>query len=98
MENNKYIALVSNTAIFAVGNILIKLIAFFLMPLYTYVLTTEQYGIAELLNSSIEIVVPIATFCIVEALYRFAIDEDANHIKIFTNAIVILLICYIIVL
>lgn len=98
MENNKYIALVSNTAIFAVGNILIKLIAFFFMPLYTYVLTTEQYGIAELLNSSIEIVVPIATFCIVEALYRFAIDEDANHIKIFTNAVVILLIGDIIVL
>ena len=45
--NSKYKILASNTVIFAVGNILVKLISFFLMPLYTSILTTEQYGVAE---------------------------------------------------
>ena len=48
--DSKYKVLASNTIIFAIGNILVKLISFFLMPLYTSVLTTEQYGVAELLN------------------------------------------------
>ena len=47
--NSKYKLLASNTIIFAIGNILVKLISFFLMPLYTSVLTTAQYGVAEFL-------------------------------------------------
>ena len=89
---NKYTILLSNTAIFAIGNILVKLISFLLMPLYTSTLTVDQYGVAELLNSGIEIVLPIGTLCIVDALYRFSIDEDANHKEIFANTIRIILI------
>lgn len=89
--DSKYKVLASNTIIFAIGNILVKLISFFLMPLYTSVLTTEQYGVAELLNNSIEIVIPIATLCIVEALYRFSIDDE-DHSTIFVNSIVVTII------
>lgn len=89
--DSKYKVLASNTIIFAIGNILVKLISFFLMPLYTSILTTEQYGVAELLNNSIEIVIPIATLCIVEALYRFSID-DIDHSTIFVNSIFVTII------
>ena len=51
--NSKYRLLASNTMIFAIGNVLVKLISFVLMPLYTSVLTTTQYGVAELLNNTI---------------------------------------------
>ena len=40
--------LMKNTAIFAIGSIATKLISFFLVPLYTNALTTEQYGTADL--------------------------------------------------
>ena len=89
MKNNKYKLLISNTAIFAIGNLLVKLISFFLMPLYTSVLTTEQYGVAELLNSTVEIVLPIATLSIVDALYRFSIDSESDHEMLFVNSAVI---------
>lgn len=89
MKKNKYKLLISNTAIFAIGNLLVKLISFFLMPLYTSVLTTEQYGVAELLNSTVEIVLPIATLSIVEALYRFSIDSDSDHEMLFVNSVVV---------
>lgn len=92
MSQNKYQVLASNTIIFAIGNILVKLISFFLMPLYTSILTAEQYGVAELLNSSIEIVLPIMTLCIIDALYRFSIDKDIEPRSLFTNAAVTVLI------
>jgi len=85
--DSKYKVLASNTLVFAAGNILVKLISFFLMPLYTNTLTTDQYGIAELLNNTIEIVLPLATLCIVEALYRFSLDEEAEHSALFVNSI-----------
>lgn len=87
--NNKYKVLLSNTLVFAIGNILVKIISFLLMPLYTSALTTEQYGVAELLNSLTEIVLPLATLCIIEALYRFSIDEDADYQKLFSNSLII---------
>ena len=86
MESNKYKVLLSNTAVFAVGNILVKLIAFVLMPLYTSALTTEEYGVSELLNSTTEILIPLATVCIIEALYRFSIDKNADYKSLFANS------------
>ena len=95
--NSKYKILASNTVIFAIGNILGKLISFFLMPLYTSVLTTAQYGVAELLNNTIEIVLPVATLCIVEALYRFSIDDEVDHSTLFVNSLLVVLVGDIIV-
>lgn len=83
----KYKALLNNTLIFAIGNILIKVISFVLMPLYTAFLTTEQYGISELINSLVEITIPIFTLCMVEALFRFSLDEDSNNGLLFVNTL-----------
>lgn len=96
--NSKYKVLASNTIIFAIGNILVKLISFFLMPLYTSILTVEEYGVAELLNNSIEIVLPIVTLCIIEALYRFSIDKKVDHSTIFINTLFVIVAGDIIVL
>lgn len=97
-SSQRYKLLLSNTVIFAVGNILVKLISFCLMPLYTSMLTTEQYGVSELLNSTIEIILPIATLCLVEALYRFSIDENVDHSVLFSSVLKIILIGDVIVL
>ena len=89
-KESKYKVLISNTFIFAIGNILVKLISFFLMPLYTTILTVEEYGIAELLNNTIEIILPIATLCIIEAVFRFSIDKETDKSTLFTNSIIVL--------
>ena len=44
-EVSKTEYLAKNTLIFAIGNFSTKLIAFILVPFYTYVLTTEEYGV-----------------------------------------------------
>jgi O-antigen/teichoic acid export membrane protein len=98
MKKNKYMLLFSNTIIFAIGSILVKLISLFLMPLYTSSLEKGEYGIAELLNSGVEIIFPIATLCIIDALFRFAIEDDANFLALFANSTFILSLGSIIVL
>src|SRR5690554_3219226 len=94
-NNRKFKTLLSNTVIFGLGNFLTKLILFFLMPLYTSRLTVEQYGVAELLNNSIEVVVPIITLCIIDAVFRFSIDDDVDHKRLLSTAISVLLTSYI---
>lgn len=94
---SKYKTLVSNAGVFAIGNVLTKLISLFLMPLYTIMLTTEQYGTAELLNNAIDLVFPLATLCIIEALFRFSVDDESDHCVLYVNSLIIVLIGNIVV-
>ncbi len=70
--------LLSDTLVFAVGNALSKIILFLLMPLYTYTLTTAEYGISDTLSTLVELILPIATLCISDAVFRFSIDCKRN--------------------
>ena len=76
--SNKYLRLLSDVGIFAVGNFLAKLIQYCLLPLYTSAMTTETYGTAELLNNLSEMLFPIVTLAIYEAVFRFAVDRDSD--------------------
>lgn len=80
-SSNQYVHLISDIAIFAVGNMLIKVVQFFLLPLYTSAMTTETYGIAEIINNLSEFLFPIITLCIFEALFRFVIDNSDEQYR-----------------
>ena len=80
-KENRKKYLIKNTAILAIGNIATKLISFFLVPLYTNILTTEQYGIIDLLYTVCTVAYPIITLNISEAVLRFSMDKDANNNK-----------------
>lgn len=66
--------LVKNTAIVAIGKVCTKFLSFFLLPFYTAVLSTEDYGIVDLFNTYISLLLPIIVFQIEDALFRFLID------------------------
>lgn len=86
----KFRELFTNTIVFAIGNILSKLILFVLMPLYTTVLTTEQYGVADLIINSIELILPIMTLCISDAVFRLSIDVNVDKKSLLSNGIYVL--------
>ena len=92
MANNmksrgKYLA--KNTAIFAVGNLASRLISFFLVPLYTNILTTAEYGTVDLINTICTVLAPILILNISEAVMRFALDKDADYEKIMSIGLTI---------
>ncbi len=70
--------LLKDTALFAISNFGSKIILFFLTPLYTSILTTSDYGIADLLNTTLTFVYPILTLAIADATLRFALDQDES--------------------
>lgn len=70
--------LAKNTILFALNTIGTKLIAFFLVPLYTKALSTKEYGTVDLIATIGVILVPIITFNIGEAVMRFALDDNAD--------------------
>lgn len=88
---SKFQQLFTNTIIFAIGNVLTKLILFLLMPLYTTSLTAEQYGIADLLTNSIELILPVMTLCISDAVFRLSIDIDIDKKSLLSNGVYILI-------
>lgn len=83
-------ALIGNTVVFALGSLAVKVVSLALMPLYTSALTASQYGVAELLNSGIEIALPLLSLGVIEALYRFAIDDDVDKRALFTGSLLLL--------
>lgn len=87
---NKYSKLVSDTAIFGIGNFITKLIYFFLMPIYTLSLSAYDFGLADLLNNSLQLIIPIFTLCISDAVFRYSLDEDIKPESIIANGIKIL--------
>lgn len=88
-QRNKY--LLKNTIVFALGNFGTKMISFFLVPLYTNILTTSEYGIVDLIYTIGTVLVPILTLNIGEAIMRFSLDKDSNREKIMNIGLRLLL-------
>ncbi len=74
---NKYEYLAKNTIIFAVSTFGTKLISFLLVPFYTNVLSTAEYGTADVISTTSNLLIFIATICIADSVMRFSI-ESAN--------------------
>ena len=86
---NKYINLIKNIAIFALGSIGSKVIVFLLVPLYTNYLTTEEYGIADLVFTVAQLIVPIVSLVIFDSVIRFGLEYSEHPEKVLHNGIVV---------
>lgn len=73
--------LLKNTAIVTIGKICTQMISFFLLPLYTAMLSTQEYGVVDLLNTLINLIVPILLIQIDQGVFRFLIDVRGNKEK-----------------
>ncbi|MDK0881993.1 oligosaccharide flippase family protein [Clostridium perfringens] len=82
--------LIKNTIIIAIGRFSTQVLTFILMPLYTYVLTTEEYGMYDFINTLALFLVPIITVLMEESMFRFLIDEKdkSGREKIISQAII----------
>lgn len=79
MSRNK--ELVKNTLILTIGKICTQFITFLLLPLYTSILQTEEYGIIDLFNTCAILLVPIFSLQLDSGLFRFLIDIRDDKCK-----------------
>ena len=75
---NKYVALLKDTMLFALSAYLPKLLSFFLVPVYTSCLTTAEYGIIDLVSTTVSFLVPVMTLGIDNSTLRFTIEDKEN--------------------
>lgn len=94
---NKYKSLAQNIVLFAVNSVATKLIAFVLVPLYTYYLSEGEYGITDMSLTVITLMVPLATLSISDAVLRFVIDDSKNTDRYVTAGLAIVLVSFAIV-
>ncbi len=66
--------LAKNTAIIAFGKISTQFISFFLLPLYTAILSKEEFGTIDVFNTCVALLLPVITLQIEQGAFRFLVD------------------------
>lgn len=89
IKMNKYKTLMMNSAIFAIGSFGSKILGFLLIRLYTSHMSTDDFGISDIIVKTANLLIPIVTLSVVEAVMRYSLDEKRDKQKIFTIAIYI---------
>lgn len=76
LNKSKYSYLIQNTLLLTLSSFGSKLLSFFLVPLYTNVLSTAEYGISDIITTSSTLLVYTLTLHIGSAVLRFGIDKN----------------------
>ena len=79
--NHRIKRLVKNTGILTLSSFASKLLGFFLIPLYTSVLSTEEFGRYDIIVSTMTILLPIVTLNISDAVMRFSMEKEKEPEK-----------------
>ena len=87
---NRYKKLFSDTVILGLGTFGSKLLVFLLMPLYTAWLSTAEFGSAELISSTANLLIPLACVGISNGIFRFAAERETNQTAVFSTSIALL--------
>lgn len=83
---NSYKKLLSNSVIFSVGSLGSKIVSFILLPLYTFYLTTGEFGTVDLVIATSTMLVPVVSLSMQDAVLRFAMDDSQKRDLVLSSA------------
>lgn len=84
MHDHKYKTLLSNTFLISLGTFGSKLLTFVMVRFYTGVLTPADYGTADLIMQTANLLLPLVSLGITNGVFRFALDRKEQRRSIFT--------------
>ena len=93
MDKKKQFA--KTTIIIFFGKVCTQLISFFLLPLYTAYISKDEYGIVDLIQTYVTLLVPIITLELEMSIFRFLIDsrdDEKNKEKLISSNFFVLFI------
>ena len=95
-----YKKLGKNIISLTIGSFASKLLSFFFVPFYTSILSTKEYGTADLITTTVSLLFPFFSLIICESMMRFAQEKTEDKEQIFSIGMwvsgigfIILLIC-----
>lgn len=87
IQSNKYTRLFSNTILFGVSTFSSKVLSFFLTSLYTRVMSTASYSTVEIVVQTANLLVPLVSLGIAQAVIRFGLEKAVNPKSVFTGGL-----------
>lgn len=90
MKKNKYVTLLKNTSIFAIGTFSSKILSMLMMRFYTGNLGTDFYGVADIVVNTCNFIIPIVTLCITDAILRYGLDRSNDKSDVFSTGLLVL--------
>ena len=78
MDNIKKLA--SQTAIYGISSVVGRILNYLLVPLYTRLFTTSEYGVVTELYAYVAFLVVFLTYGMETAFFRFSKKENENHV------------------
>ena len=91
LKRNKYTKLLSNTLILGLGVFGSKLLVFLMMPLYTGILSPEEYSLADLISQTANLLMPLACIGITDGVFRFTLDSDRDKRSVLSSGLKIMM-------
>lgn len=98
VNTNKTKTLFVDTVLFGISNFGSKILLFLLTPLYTAVLATEEFGVADLINTTINLIYPVLTLSICEATLRFAMEKGTSQKLVMNNSLLLIIISVVVLM
>ncbi|MDO4174171.1 MAG: oligosaccharide flippase family protein [Eubacteriales bacterium] len=92
MAQNRYQKLMGNTIIFAIGTFSSKVLVFLMLPFYTNILSTGEYGTVDALINVGQLMIPIASVGINNAVIRFGLENNSDKKSVFSSGLYTILI------
>lgn len=80
----KYKYLIKNIGLLTISKFGSKILNFILIPLYTNLLSTVEYGTYDIYSTTISLMIPILTLQIVDGVVRFSLDESNDKAAVFS--------------
>lgn len=84
-QKNK--SLLKNIGIFTIGSFGSNIVSFLMVPLYTAVLSTAEYGTVDLITSTVALLTPILLLSIQDATLRFGMDSAYEKEDVLSTSI-----------
>ena len=85
MEKYKYF--LKNIGLMTLSNFASKILAFLLVPLYTSVLSTAEYGLYDIYTTTAFLLAPLLSGAVSQAALRFSMDSSEDRSQVFSEAI-----------
>ena len=72
--------ILKNTAVYAVGNLGSKILAYIMVLVYTHYINSNELGYYDLILTTINLILPIVLWSFDEGIYRWLIDSTNDNI------------------
>lgn len=85
--NTKFKNLLENIFYFLLAGFVPRIVSFVLLPIYTNYLEPSEFGIADLIVSTVNLLLPVLTLEVQDAVMKYSLDGTENKKNVFSTGI-----------